>query len=425
MKLTVKINKLFDSFNYDLTFDKQISILTSPNGFGKTTILKMLYYLSTQNFNKLIEIEFSNFEIIFNDNTFLIEKTLENNDYFLSCSCNGQNILKFTNQDFETRARALGYTRKPRDNNRWTNLKWLHLENQIPSIPESEVRNAVYSKDSNLKDFWDKLPKILSISANRLIDFDDDGQIINPSYPQYIDKINKRFKWLIHFIIDEYSNKSQIVDSKFIDQVINFSEDPLDKDEYENKILIIKQKSSLISKYKLLPPVEDNSIPKYNEKNIEVFTIYVNNWLNKLSIFDDLVDKFELFTKIINKKKLVNKNIFIEKVNKIIFIEKGSASIKFKRNDGKPLPLEDLSHGEQHLLILLYELLFNRLEYDFVLIDEPEIGLHISWQLEFIEDLKKILEISKMSSIVATHSPQIINDNWEYVLDLSEFYGKE
>jgi predicted ATPase len=45
------------------------------------------------------------------------------------------------------------------------------------------------------------------------------------------------------------------------------------------------------------------------------------------------------------------------------------------------------------------------------LIDEPETSMHVAWQIEFIRDLKKITKIKPLSFIVATHSPDIINDN--------------
>ena len=66
-----------------------------------------------------------------------------------------------------------------------------------------------------------------------------------------------------------------------------------------------------------------------------------------------------------------------------------------------------LSSGEQHELVLLYDLLFNVQPGALVLIDEPEISLHVSWQKRFIEDLQRISRLVKFRSVVATHSPQI------------------
>ena len=58
----------------------------------------------------------------------------------------------------------------------------------------------------------------------------------------------------------------------------------------------------------------------------------------------------------------------------------------------------------------------------FLVFDEvkPEISLNVSWQREFLNDMKKIVEINGFSILVATHSPQIINDNWDMVETLGE-----
>ncbi len=72
-----------------------------------------------------------------------------------------------------------------------------------------------------------------------------------------------------------------------------------------------------------------------------------------------------------------------------------------------------LSSGEQHELVLFYELLFRLKPDSLVLIDEPEISLHPDWQLQFLDDLKKIIELSPFDALVATHSPLIIGERWD------------
>jgi predicted ATP-binding protein involved in virulence len=47
-----------------------------------------------------------------------------------------------------------------------------------------------------------------------------------------------------------------------------------------------------------------------------------------------------------------------------------------------------------------------------VLIDEPEISLHVGWQKEFLADIIRIANVSSLRFIIATHSPQIINKWW-------------
>jgi predicted ATP-binding protein involved in virulence len=86
--------------------------------------------------------------------------------------------------------------------------------------------------------------------------------------------------------------------------------------------------------------------------------------------------------------------------------------------DNKKLELEMLSSGEQHELVMIYDLLFRVPENSFILIDEPELSLHVAWQEKFLSDLEQMAQISKFNALVATHSPQIINDRWDLTVEL-------
>lgn len=82
------------------------------------------------------------------------------------------------------------------------------------------------------------------------------------------------------------------------------------------------------------------------------------------------------------------------------------------------IPSSGLSSGEQNELILFYKLIFNSQKNDLILIDEPELSLHISWQNKFIEDIKDIISINGLSVVIATHSPDIIGENWNLRVEL-------
>ena len=91
----------------------------------------------------------------------------------------------------------------------------------------------------------------------------------------------------------------------------------------------------------------------------------------------------------------------------------------FETIENEELELTQLSSGEQHQVVLLYELIFKTNEHTLILIDEPEISLHVTWQKEFLQDIEKIKEIQKnMVVVIATHSPQIINGRWDLAYDL-------
>ncbi|MCK5719976.1 MAG: AAA family ATPase, partial [Thiomargarita sp.] len=54
------------------------------------------------------------------------------------------------------------------------------------------------------------------------------------------------------------------------------------------------------------------------------------------------------------------------------------------------------------------------------LIDEPEISLHVAWQVEFLGDMKDIINLREFDVIISTHSPQIIDDRWDLTVELKD-----
>ncbi|MGW4049511.1 AAA family ATPase [Streptomyces sp. NPDC004779] len=127
-----------------------------------------------------------------------------------------------------------------------------------------------------------------------------------------------------------------------------------------------------------------------------VLWTYLADTEHKLATFRPILDRVSLLQSIINTRFLF-KRLEIDR-------ERG---FRLVSDEGRELDLASLSSGEQHELVLVYDLLFNVPTGALVLIDEPEISLHVSWQKGFISDLRKIGSLVRFRSVVATHSPQI------------------
>jgi len=147
--------------------------------------------------------------------------------------------------------------------------------------------------------------------------------------------------------------------------------------------------------------------PTVDERTKSVLSVYVKDNQNKLSTFDEMAAKIDLF------KKIIDARFKYKKMN--ISRENG---ITFTSFHGSPLSPASLSSGEQHELVLLYDLIFKIKPNSLILIDEPEISLHISWQEQFLEDLQQITKLTAFDVLIATHSPQIIYDRWDLTVDL-------
>ncbi|EQD32124.1 excinuclease ATPase subunit, partial [mine drainage metagenome] len=146
---------------------------------------------------------------------------------------------------------------------------------------------------------------------------------------------------------------------------------------------------------------------KIDETNKNVLLVYINDVEEKLRVFDNLTDKIYLFLKLINDKFL-HKQMFIN----------SNDGFTFRTSEGQPLSPAKLSSGEQHELILLFELLFKVVPNSLILIDEPELSLHIYWQQRFLQDLDEITKLSQFDVLIATHSPQIIQNRWDLTVEL-------
>ncbi len=131
------------------------------------------------------------------------------------------------------------------------------------------------------------------------------------------------------------------------------------------------------------------------------------------SVSDYVEKNYQFAESIIVYKDIIN-NIFI---NKSIDISE-SGKLIVSMNNGTALPLNKLSSGETQILLMFYYILFHSGQDGIVIIDEPEISLHVSWQQMLGDYFNDICRVRKVQIIVATHSPQIIHDKWDLAIEL-------
>lgn len=122
------------------------------------------------------------------------------------------------------------------------------------------------------------------------------------------------------------------------------------------------------------------------------------------------------FIHIINEMFKETGKVLLESESNLVFMKDGDRRIQ----------LNNLSAGEKQLLIiLLTTLLQKRQEYVMVL-DEPEISMHIDMQYTLIDNLLKLNP--NVQLIVSTHSPSIFGSGWGdkvvYSEDLVKRNGK-
>ena len=111
-------------------------------------------------------------------------------------------------------------------------------------------------------------------------------------------------------------------------------------------------------------------------------------------------------------------NSLFEETGKEIIISRQNNRLAFRlkdpAKDSMPKPdiqLEQLSSGEKQILLILTSVFLQEEKPNVLLMDEPEISLHISWQDRLIDLLRQLNPQCQI--ILTTHSPNIFANGWE------------
>lgn len=79
-------------------------------------------------------------------------------------------------------------------------------------------------------------------------------------------------------------------------------------------------------------------------------------------------------------------------------------------NSHDEFEIDDLSSGERQLIYTLIKVANSKRENQVILMDEPEISLHLSWQEKLLASIRQLRPDSQI--IVVTHSPGILMGGW-------------
>jgi hypothetical protein len=241
--------------------------------------------------------------------------------------------------------------------------------------------------------------------------FDDDNQS-SQRYGLRVEQYSRDIVQRIKSALADYAKHSQESDRTFPERLVRFVRD---RENAHQPRKILGQMSELESKRQRLISLgfldSESGLRDLTEDDVkrasEALTIYVGDVQQKLAVFDDLSQRVGKLIDIVNER-FKYKSLTLHR-------EKG---FRLRARSGEPIQLEDLSSGEQHELVVLYELLFRAPRNGLILVDEPEISLHVAWQSRFLPDLMDILQLTGSYGIVATHSPVIIGTRWDLTQEL-------
>tara|TARA_R110001583_G_scaffold143546_1_gene295683 strand:+ start:627 stop:1841 length:1215 start_codon:yes stop_codon:yes gene_type:complete len=209
-----------------------------------------------------------------------------------------------------------------------------------------------------------------------------------------------RLKTILQRQLAHYASISQKLDRTFPARVIeNRRITEIDIEELVHRFTALEDKRKFLQSAGIIDTeVSQLGLPDRFDKEIaKLLRVYISDTEEKLSIFDDIQERIEVFVRIISDRFL-DKTVQVDR-------ECGFRIVTYYNED---VPLDKLSSGEQHQLVMVFELLFEMSKNSIILIDEPELSLHVGWQKRFVSDLLEIIALNELDVVLATHSPQLI-----------------
>lgn len=98
-------------------------------------------------------------------------------------------------------------------------------------------------------------------------------------------------------------------------------------------------------------------------------------------------------------------------------------TLKFRlKNTGKIIDYDKISSGERQLVYIFLKVIRSKHKKSIILMDEPEISLHLNWQENLIDEI--VILNPDAQIIIVTHSPAIVMKGWiNSYIDMKDIIG--
>lgn len=432
----VELEGIHKRYNLEMEFNQSLNILYGQNGTGKSTLIHIIANIANCDFIRFAFLEFKKIKVTYSNCAFIcLTQTGENEEKTVLIETNTSANFSFGKREAFESIRQLEDDRFSRE---YDPKLIKDLSEFIKNNAIRHIETSYFPAFRTMLEAWSSQREINRMSQNRMRDsysrqttnfsrklFGDFLPDIN--YPSPIDIENN----LRDEIRDKQISIARYESSVFSDSFVKvFS-------------ALLEEKSASISAENLLQ---------------EISQLTSESTGSKLGDFEENSNKFQELQDLVNKsarsgefkstasgalavyrdalkqrqeyQQLAFKEIdsYFEVVN--TFLDKKELSYSLDRNRripkvGLKFPDETwssikvMSSGERQLLTMLYAV--NKMSGNSaVLIDEPEISLHIDWQEDL---LKKMMEqLGSRQIIVCTHSPAIAADFDEYMKEVSPIF---
>lgn len=442
----VELQGIHRRYDLDISFNPNLNILYGENGTGKSTLIHIIANIANCDFIRFAFLEFYRIKVTYSTGDYICifqKKSLEE-EHIVITTNNSEEPLEFTKREAHEATREMEDERyepqlAPEIINKIKNFVQKY---HVPAIKTSyfpafrtmlEAWNTqnYNSRQSHLTPTNRRREERLSGSStafSRNI-FGQFLPIINyPSPLEIENRLNDEIGYSL-FKIAKY--ESSIFSESFVKVFSALLEGDSDKYSDVNAESLIEEISQLTndSTNNRLGEFQEDS-DTYRELRELVSGNNANRSLKSyasgaLIVYRDALKErklyqHEAFERIEIFFEVVNSFLSKKKIDYKIEKRRRSSVVRLNFPDGSWSGIKVMSSGERQLLTMLYAV--NRMnDISIVLIDEPEISLHIDWQEDLLS--KMMEQLGGRQIIVCTHSPAIAADFKENMIEVVPIFN--
>ncbi len=424
------VSGLFGTRDIDFALDERApTLLTGVNGTGKSTVLRTIDAISTGRWAALFEIPFSLLTLRFSSGAVL--KAEQTPDEF-RLSLSDEEPWRFPRAtaspelkivlDHLMFDRGVDWVLQAKDRGRSPEhlLLQYFIENSLLTARDLDmepglraIRNSLVHRLPHLEavpdwitTFSKRFP-VLFVTDQRLV-IEQRGSESSRRSEAVTTRVAaeeaaRHIASEIEAAQAQYARQSQSLDRTSPKRVIGAMSQPVQvgEEDLQTELAELSQLRQSLQRSGLLPRDVTEEFEDLNltAPHVRAYVAtYVGDMHRKLSVLEPLRRRLALFTEFLSQHYR----------NKTVAVDQQSGFLITVEEQDVPVAPARLSSGEQQILVLAHHILFRATPGTLVLIDEPELSLHVVWQATLVEDLTEMGKERDLSFLLATHSPTLL-----------------
>jgi energy-coupling factor transporter ATP-binding protein EcfA2 len=402
----VKVVGLFGMRSYSLPLDPSTTIVTGENGSGKSTVLRAIHLISNGLWGAFHDLPLGAIELSFADGTRL---EAANSDAGV--------VLSGRGEPWTIDVQTMEYA-DPRRRREWLALSRDLEGRQRAGAPTASLRRrlADLRAQAEVVEGPDWVADTLAGLQTKLISARRLEHRLRPDMPDeaghppesVVERYAIEMRDRMRDELSRYAAESQQQEKSLPSRIVHAMQEDAGEDSESIAVEVDKLRkevrglADLLARVGLFDEEEDpdtqfEGYPRDNASILLAVREVYRVARDRLSRLSRLRAELDLFATFLNDR-LAEKRIDLNQ----------SGGIDVVLASGERIRPSELSSGEQQLLALAYELLFETKPRSVVLLDEPELSLHVAWLKGLIAAFIDMGAQRQLQFVIATHSPSIL-----------------